>query len=83
MHGYKVLLSQLVKVLCLSEIITEAPFPSVRPPLPPVQFLLVMFRTPAILVRLFQKPLSQHSVKDCPLLLCCLASSAQDTWQSH
>ena len=28
MHSYKVLLSQLVKALCLSEIVTQAPFPS-------------------------------------------------------
>ena len=28
MHSYKVLLSQLAKALCLSEVVTQAPFPS-------------------------------------------------------
>ena len=45
MYRHKGFLSQLVKALCLSEIVTELPFPNMGHLLPPVQFLLVMFRT--------------------------------------
>ena len=55
LYSYKVFLSQLVKALCLSKIVTEAPFPSIEsqglPSLPPVLFLLVMLRTPGNLIR--------------------------------
>ena len=46
MYNYKGFFSQLIKALCLSEIVTEAPFPRIGPPFPHVQFPLVMFRTP-------------------------------------
>ena len=51
--AYKGFLSQLAKVLCLSEIIAEAPFPSIEsqglPSLLPVLFQLMMLEHSAIL----------------------------------
>ena len=48
MHGYKGFLSQLVKALCLSEIATEALFPSTESQGLPFSSLslLVMFGMP-------------------------------------
>ena len=54
-YSYKAFLSEFVRVLCLSVIVTDAPFPSTGPRLS-YAFPVVMFRTPAILMRLLQKP---------------------------
>ena len=64
------LLSQLAKALCLSEIATEAPFPSPvsRTPLSVVLFLLVMFRTPDNLIKPGSGPLPEL-VRQVSLLL--------------
>ena len=67
-------LSFSVKVLCLSVIVTEAPFPSIGPSLSHVQFRLWCSEHLAILVRLLQKPLfsAQYQGLSSPPVLFCL-----------
>ena len=82
-YGYKGFISQLVKIICLSEIIAGAPFPSTESqgllPLPPVLLPLVMFRTPGNFSKIvteapFLSPVSRTLPSFCAMLLVILGT---------
>ena len=86
MYSYKDFLSQLVKALCLSDIVIEGPFPSIEsqgPAHPSCKIPACHVLTPHRLSEILRKSPSLSTVSRPPLLLSYFAGNAQDTWPPY